>query len=514
MLGFMNMVQFTTLVVLLLAVLGLVALSIFRPPRRRTEQEFLERVTESNTSLAASFSKANADMAARVEQVKGDVRTDLADRLQQGLGSVRETVDRQLTEGRGEQTRRLGETVIALEQKFDGLRTATEARLDQVSERQTVALRESRTELSQALAALATGLQAKLDQMRDGQAAASADSRKELAQTLGESTKALQQRFEALEQKTSQSLEAIRASVDARLVMISDQVQQKLEKNIQEGFAHFQKVQEHLRAAEEQLRNVGVVGQSINELNNLLKLPHLRGKFGEAELGRLLADFLPTSAFEEQAVVTPGSREKVDAVVRFPKFMLPIDSKFNREQILPLFETNDPAALEDARRQLATTIKQQARDIAEKYIHPEHGTTDLALMFLPSETIYFEVIRNGELCQAVHKLKVFPVSPNTLAITLRTVAMSISHFEFAKNVEKTLEQVRLAQDGFAKFQKRFEEVGKGIERAQDAYQTASGHLNRYANRVVRLTGEPAPELALEAGEGMPPSTAEGGAPVS
>ena len=508
MVGVMSMVQFTTLVVLLLALLGLVAFSIFRSPRRRAEQALLERVSESNAALAASFSKANADMAARVEQVKGDVRTDLADRLQQGLGSVRETVDRQMTEGRGEQTRRLGETVVALEQKFDGLRGAMEARLEQLAERQTAALRESRIELSQALASLGTGLQAKLDQMRDGQTVASAESRKELAQTLGESTKALQGRFEALEQKTFQSLEAIRASVDARLVMISDQVQQKLEKNIQEGFAHFQKVQEHLKAAEEQLRNVGVVGQSINELNTLLKLPHLRGKFGEAELGRLLADFLPTSAFEEQAVVIPGSREKVDAVVRFPKFMLPIDSKFNREQILPLFETNDPAALEDARRQLAVTIKQQAREIAEKYIHPEHGTTDLALMFLPSETIYFEVIRNGDLCQAVHKLKVFPVSPNTLAITLRTVAMSISHFEFAKNVEKTLEQVRLAQDGFAKFQKRFEDVGKGIERAQEAYQTASGHLNRYANRVVRLTGEPVPELALAADAGTPPPTTE------
>jgi len=184
-------------------------------------------------------------------------------------------------------------------------------------------------------------------------------------------------------------------------------------------------------------------------------------------------------------------------VEKFPRFKLPIDSKFNREAILPLFETNDPAKLADARAQLATAIKTQARSIAEKYIHPEHGTTDIALMFLPSETIYFEVIRDGELLAAIHKLNVFPVSPNTLVITLRSIAMSMSQFEFAKSVEKTLEQIRLAQRHFGNFQKSFEKVGDGLQRAQDAYQTATSHLTHFSNRVVRLTGETMPEIGDE-----------------
>lgn len=444
-------------------------------------EELLRRIETLEATLSGAFAKANADMAARVEQVKGDLRTELGDRLQQGLAGVRETVDRQLAGGREEQDRRLAATVLALEQKFEALRGGTEARLNQVGEK----------------------LAAKFDQLSDAQAQAARQARGELAQALAESTKALEQRFTALEQRTGQSLEAIRAGVDARLGAISEQVQAKLEKNIQEGFAHFQKVQEHLKAAEEQLRSVGQVGQSINELNNLLKLPHLRGKFGEAELGRLLADFLPAGAFAEQVVIVPGTKEAVDAVVKFPRFMLPVDSKFNREQVLPLFETSDPEALKAAREQLAVTIKAQARSISEKYIHPEHGTTDLALMFLPSETLYFEVIRNGELCDALHKQKVFPVSPNTLAITLRAVAMSISQFEFAKNVEKTLEQLGAAQRSFGHFQRKFEEVGKGLERAQEAYHTASGHLNRYSNRVVRLTGETVPEVAEGAGDEAP-----------
>jgi DNA recombination protein RmuC len=432
--------------------------------------ELKARLDTMEQSLGAAFAKSTADTAARLEQVKGDLRTDLSDRLQTGLNAVRETVERQMVEGRNEQTQRLT---------------------------------ESRTELTQGLAQLSSKLETKFEQLSESQATAASRARSELAQSLEASTKTLQQRFEGLEQKTAQNLEAIRVKVDEKLTLISDQVQAKLEKNIQEGFAHFKAVQEHLKAAEEQLRNVGAVGSSINELNTLLKLPHLRGKFGEAELSRLLADFLPASAYEEQAIIVPGSREMVDAVIKFPKYRLPIDSKFNREQILPLFETSDPAKLDEARAQLATVIKLQAKSIAEKYIQPEHGTTDLALMFLPSETIYFEVIRNSELLASLHKLKVFPVSPNTLVIALRSVEMSISHYEFAKGVQKTIEQIKAAQKSFGFFQGKFEEVGKGLQKAQDAYATASGHLNRYANRVVQVTGEEMPEVE-EGGQGQLP----------
>lgn len=401
------------------------AIVIFLLPRRGNS-EVLQRLEAAEAGLKSDFTKATADMAARVEQVKGGLQLELGDRMQKNF-----------------------------------------------------------------------------QQLAESQSAAAQQSRAELAQSIDATSKALQARFEGLEQKTTANLETIRAKVDEKLQSISDQVQAKLAQNIQEGFAHFKAVQEHLKAAEEQLRNVGAVGTSINELNSLLKLPHLRGKFGEAELSRLLADFLPAAAFEEQVGIVPGSREAVDAVVKFPKYKLPIDSKFNREAILPLFETNDPAKLAEARAQLATAIKTQAKSIAEKYIHPEHGTTDLALMFLPSETIYFEVIRDGLLLAAIHKLNVFPVSPNTLVIALRSIAMSMSQFEFAKSVEKTLEQIRQAQKHFGNFERKFEEVGKGLQKAQDAYQTATTHLTHFSNRVVRLTGETMPEVT----DGEPPSAA-------
>src|SRR5262252_6831627 len=136
------------------------------------------------------------------------------------------------------------------------------------------------------------------DQLSSGrreQAQDMREARAELTNSLAMTTAQLKQEFDGLNQTTAQSLEGIRQQVDQKLMAITDQVQQ------------------HLKAAEEQLREVGALGDSINDLNNLLKLPHLRGRFGEASLERLLADFLPAHMFEMQAQL-PEGRGRADAI--------------------------------------------------------------------------------------------------------------------------------------------------------------------------------------------------------
>lgn len=310
-----------------------------------------------------------------------------------------------------------------------------------------------------------------------------AQNRAELQTGLAKSTLALETKFQSLEQQ-----------VGIRLETIGQNVQNKLNENMKEGFKHFEKVQEHLKAAEMKLASLTTVGESISSLNQLLKLPHLRGGFGEATLERLLADFLPTTSFELQYTIVPGSTERVDAIVKMAKQVLPIDSKFPREQILPLFESEDPAALLSARAMLSKYIKDQARTISEKYIRPEHGTTDMALLFLPSETVYFEVVRNGELFEAITKLKVYPVSPNTLSIGLRSVMMAQEYYDLAKGVEKTIEDVKKARKHFEHFEGKFDDIGKGLKKAQEAFEKATTHLGRYESSVYRLTGETRAEL--------------------
>ncbi len=318
-----------------------------------------------------------------------------------------------------------------------------------------------------------------------------AGSRGEVSSLLTGLLNAQRQSLTGFQETVEKRLDVIRDRTDQRLGEIGRQVERKLDENIQEGFRHFDQVQKSLRAAEEQLAGLNTVGSSITELNSLLKLPHLRGGFGEAMLERLLADFLPTSMYELQAPIG-DAQERVDAVVKFPQHLLPIDSKFPREQVAPLFEAADPAQMADARRELSRVMRAQAARVA-KYIRPDAGTTDMALLFLPSEILYFEVLRDTDLWQALMKMKVFPVSPNTLATTLQGIGLAYKSYKMRLDVEETLEQVKRARRYFELFEGRFQEVKEGLEKAGKAFETAEKHLQRYSTSVGRLTGEPVEE---------------------
>jgi len=340
------------------------------------------------------------------------------------------------------------------------------------------------------------------DQMKAGreeQAARLAETRSELAGSLAMTTSALHSEFDRLNHQTADSLERIREGVDSKLVSITEQVQSKLDQNLKEGFAHFEKVQQHLRAAEEQLREVGALGHSIHDLNNLLKLPHLRGQFGEASLERLLADFLPAHMFEMQSPANGGGR--VDAMINFPDRRLPIDAKFPREQVLAFFEDSTEAELEQARAEFVRVMKAEAKRI-KAYIQPEHGTTEIALMYLPSETLYMEAVRSRELADWLNRQHVFPVSPNTLLMTLQTVALVHKWYEVASRFERSRQELAKAQKSFDHFQNQFENVGKNLSRAQEAFDTAAKHLKTYRGRVSALSGQE--QLELESGEKASP----------
>jgi DNA recombination protein RmuC len=341
------------------------------------------------------------------------------------------------------------------------------------------------------------------EQMKAGrreQAERLVETRTELTSSLALTTSALKSEFDRLNQKTAESLESIRERVDAKLLAITEQVQNKLDQNLKEGFAQFEKVQQHLRAAEEQLREVGAIGHSINDLNNLLKLPHLRGQFGEASLERLLSDFLPASMFEMQCAVNGGGR--VDAMISFPDRRLPIDAKFPREQVLAFFENSTEEQLEEARHEFVRVMKAEAKRI-KAYIQPEHGTTEIALMYLPSETLYMEAVRNRELADWLNQQHVFPVSPNTLLMTLQTIALVHKWYEVASRFEKSRQELAKAQKSFDHFQNQFENVGKSLDKAQEAFDKASTHLKTYRGRVSVLSGQEQLELDAANAETLP-----------
>src|SRR5947199_6122165 len=402
----------------------------------------IRRITSSSQTTELQV-LANESVALResLAQKFSAATADMAMRLESTKGDLRQEVTDRLGEG------------------FKEIRNSVEAQLTGGRREQTHDLREARAELTNSLALTTSQLKAE---------------------------------FENLNLKTAQRLDAIRDRVDAKLLAISGEVQQKLDQNIKEGFAQFERVQQHLKAAEEQLREVGALGHSINDLNNLLKLPHLRGQFGEASLERLLGDFLPCHMFALQASPGEGGG-RVDAVIYFPDRKLPIDAKFPREQVIALFESNDETEIAEARVALVRVMKAEAKRI-QQYIQPENGTTDIALMYLPSETLYMEVIRNRELGDWMNQQHVFPVSPNTLLMTLHTIALVHKWYEVAKGFEKSRAELAKAQKSFDFFQNQFENVGKNLNKAQEAFETAQRHLKNYRGKVSALSGQEQLEL--------------------
>src|SRR3954465_6906055 len=404
----------------------------------------------SQTAEINDLAEQTAMLHQSLSQKFNDATVDMATRLESTKGDLRDGVTNRLTQG------------------FNEIRNSVEAQLAGGRREQTHDLREARTELTTSLAL---------------------------------TTSQLKVEFENLNQKTAQSLDSIRDRVDAKLLAITDQVQQKLDQNIKEGFAQFEKVQQHLKAAEEQLREVGTLGHSINDLNNMLKLPHLRGKFGEASLERLLADFLPAHMFEMQA--SPGEGPgRADAVIQFPDRKLPIDAKFPREQVLALFESNVESEITEARHGFEPAMKGQAHGIRTS-IQPENGTTDIALMYLPSETLYMEAVRNRELADWLNAQHVFPVSPNTLLMTLHTISLVHKWYEVATRFEKSRQELAKAQKSFDHFQNQFETVGKSLGKAQEAFDKASTHLKTYRGRVSALSGQEQLELDASGESSLP-----------
>jgi DNA recombination protein RmuC len=431
----MGTLLLVALITLNLVLLGL-ALGLFRRLKSSPQARELAALSEQTARIHDSLSQKFAAATA-----------DMATRLESTKGDLRQEVADRLADG------------------FKEIYRSVESQLASGRREQAQEMRDARTELTGSLALTTTQLKTELD---------------------------------GLNQQTAQKLDSIRDRVDEKLLAITDQVQQKLDQNIKEGFAQFEKVQQHLKAAEEQLREVSTLGHSINDLNNLLKLPHLRGQFGEASLERLLADFLPAHMFEMQSTLPDGSRP--DAVIQFPDRKLPIDAKFPREQVRALFDGGDEAAVEAARHELVRVMKAEAKRI-KAYIQPESGTTDIALMYLPSETLYLEAIRNRELADWLNQQHVFPVSPNTLLMTLQTIALVHKWYEVASRFEQSRLELAKAQKSFDYFQNHFENVGKSLGKAQEAFDKASTHLKTYRGRVTALSGQE--QLALDA----PPSDA-------
>ena len=252
----------------------------------------------------------------------------------------------------------------------------------------------------------------------------------------------------------------------------------------------------------QQQQEAQTLGQSLKDL---LQAPKLRGNYGEAILEELLERVLPKGIWERQYSIDSGVQ--VDCVVRFKDVVIPIDAKFPRDDYMRYLEAESPNDKATRWKEFENAVRVQIASIQTKYVKPERGTSEFALMFIPSEAIYYETIaENNHLGQPstiqdyAQDHNVLPVSPNTFYAFLQMVVLGVRNAEVIKSAKKLQEGLTNLQKSFGYFYKKYEDIGKGIERASDAYRVGEGHIDRYKTRLdatLQLEGlqvEQSPEL--------------------
>jgi DNA recombination protein RmuC len=284
----------------------------------------------------------------------------------------------------------------------------------------------------------------------------------------------------ALQTQAAQHLAERSAEVDRRLEAMTATMDRRLETTTKATSAIHQQLGQLGQANAEILARAN----DLKKLEQALRPPKARGGFGELLLANLLRDRLPQDAYQLQYGFKTG--ERVDAVIRVER-LVPIDAKFpldNFERLADA-ETDDQRALHE--KAFARDLKLHVDAIATKYIRPDEGTYDFALMYLPSEGVYYELVggKTGALLQYAHERRVFPVSPTTFTSQLQVIALGLKGMQIEQRAHEVMAYVAQLQGDFDRFRDDFQVVGKHIGNAQSRFAEAEKRLERFDSKLER-----------------------------
>jgi len=278
------------------------------------------------------------------------------------------------------------------------------------------------------------------------------------------------------------SQQTLISNTETKLENIRTTVEEKLEKTLSERLGQsFETVGKQLIEVQKGLGEMQTIATDVGGLKKVLSNVKLRGGVGEVQLALLLEQILAPSQYEANVKTKKGSSEPVEFAIKLPGrsddenafVYLPIDAKFPKdtyEHLLSAYETANPEEIEAATKNLETTIKKMAKDIRDKYLDPPN-TTDFAILFLPFESIYAEVIRRTALIDQLRtEFKITVAGPTTLMAILNSLQMGFRTLALQKRSSEVWQVL-------ATVKKEFENFGGLLEKAQKNIQTGLGQLD-------------------------------------
>ncbi|MBR0337064.1 DNA recombination protein RmuC [uncultured Ruminococcus sp.] len=317
----------------------------------------------------------------------------------------------------------------------------------------------------------------------------------------------LEQRLQGFAAENQRSLNSIRDTVEKRLNEIQTDnarqldemrstVDEKLNKSLDEKFSNsFSLVSQRLEQVYKGLGEMQNLAVGVGDLKKVLSNVKTRGILGEIQLGSILAEILSPTQYEENAATKQGSRNRVEFAVKLPAdeggfIYLPIDSKFPGDTYLALrdaVESGDKAQIEVCEKALLGTIRNEAKDIHDKYIDPPH-TTDFAVMFLPFEGLYSEVVNRGMVEELQHKYKVSIAGPSTMAALLNALQMGFRTLAVQKRSAEVWDVLRSVKKEFDSFADVLEKTQTRLDQANKELDNLVGVRTRQMQKQLAKVG--------------------------
>jgi DNA recombination protein RmuC len=302
-------------------------------------------------------------------------------------------------------------------------------------------------------------------------------------QRLDRMRQTLEEKMKLLQDDNNQKLEQMRLTVDEKL-------HATLEKRLGESF---QLVSERLELVHKGIGEMQTLASGVGDLKKVLTNVKTRGIWGELQLGNLLEQVLSPEQYALNVCTVQGSSERVEFAIKLPglnqgygEVWLPIDAKFPQEDYLRLIEASEKGLadqVEEAGRQLEKRIKLEAQHIRDKYLDPPH-TTDFGIMFLPTESLYAEVVkRPGLMFSLQNEFRVIVTGPNTMIALLNSLAVGFRTLVIEKRSSEVWELLGVVKTEFGKFGDVLEKTKKKLDEASNTIDIASRRSRSIERRL-------------------------------
>jgi len=362
----------------------------------------------------------------------------------------------------------------------------------------------------------------------------SAENTKQLNESLRQQFDDLTKHQKDINEQGTNNIKDIRGTIEKQLTDIREDnnkqldemrktVDEKLQKTLNERLSQsFETVGKQLQAVQEGLGEMKNLANDVGGLKKVLGNVKLRGGFGEVQLGMLLEQILAPEQYAENVKTKKDSRDNVEFAIKLPgkddvkNFVwLPVDAKFPKDvyqHLQDAYEESESDEIAETRKTLENTIKKMAKDISDKYIDPPN-TTDFAIMFLPFEGIYAEVVRNAALLEELrNKFKVIITGPTTLAAFLNSLQMGFKTLAIGKRSSEVWNILGAVKNEFEKFggliDKAQKNIRTGLNQLDDIRGTRTRAIERKLRDVASLTDDATKEVFPELKDNKPEELSE------